>query len=165
MTGGRDGQRSLAVTVSGYASGDAKWVSAPVTVKPGTRYEVSDWYLATVATSLEAVYTDGTGKQTYAWLADAPAPSAWKQATAAFTAPAGAVKVSIYHVIERNGTVRLPRDRAGVDGGGEGDRPVHRTDRRREGHRLPGTEPQGLAGRRRRRAERVRADPAASRTY
>src|SRR4051794_35178464 len=71
--GGKDGQKSLAITMTSRSSGDAKWMSAPVTVKPATKYVVSDWYIADVATSLEVVYTNAAGKQTFTWLADAPA--------------------------------------------------------------------------------------------
>lgn len=105
-TGGKDGQRSLAVTMSARTTGDAKWMSAPIPVKAGTRYALSDWYLSTVRTSLEAVFTTAAGKETYVWLADAPASAAWKQASASVTAPAGAVRVSVYHVLEAKGSLQ-----------------------------------------------------------
>jgi peptidoglycan/xylan/chitin deacetylase (PgdA/CDA1 family) len=106
QTGGKDGQRSLGVTMSARTTGDAKWMSAPIPVKPRTTYALSDWYLSTVRTSLEAVYTTATGKQTYVWLADVPASASWKQATASFTTPADAVRVSVYHLLAAKGSLQ-----------------------------------------------------------
>jgi peptidoglycan/xylan/chitin deacetylase (PgdA/CDA1 family) len=105
-TGGLDGQKSLAITMTSRSSGDAKWMSAPVTVAPKTKYTVSDWYIANVKTTLEAVYTTAAGKETYVWLADAPVSAAWKQVSATFTTPADAAKISVYHVLEAKGTLQ-----------------------------------------------------------
>jgi peptidoglycan/xylan/chitin deacetylase (PgdA/CDA1 family) len=105
-TGGKDGQRSLAVTMSARTTGDAKWMSAPIPVKPNTTYALSDWYISTVKTSLEAVYTNAAGKETYVWLADAPASTAWKQASASFKTPADAVRVAVYHLLEAKGSLQ-----------------------------------------------------------
>jgi hypothetical protein len=104
--GGKDGQKSLAITMTARTSGDAKWMSAPVTVKPSTKYVVSDWYIGDAQTSLEAVYTDAAGKQTFVWLADAAVSAAWKQLSVEFTTPADAVKASIYHVLARKGSLQ-----------------------------------------------------------
>ncbi|MFI5910747.1 polysaccharide deacetylase family protein [Dactylosporangium sp. NPDC051541] len=103
---GKDGQKSLAVTMTARTSGDAKWMAAPVTVKPSTKYVVSDWYIGTVKTSLEVVYTNAAGKQTFVWLADAPISAAWKQLSIEFTTPADAVKASVYHVLAAKGTLQ-----------------------------------------------------------
>ncbi|MEU7867672.1 polysaccharide deacetylase family protein [Dactylosporangium sp. NPDC049140] len=104
--GGKDGQKSLAVTMTSRTSGDAKWMSAPVTVKPGTKYVVSDWYIGDVLTTLEILYTNAAGKQTFVWLADAPVSAAWKQLSVEFTTPADAVKASVYHVLARKGSLQ-----------------------------------------------------------
>nr|BFE55820.1 hypothetical protein GCM10020063_003460 [Dactylosporangium thailandense] len=104
--GGKDGQKSLAVTMTSRTSGDAKWMAAPVTVKPGTKYVVSDWYIGSVLTTLEVVYTNAAGKQTFVWLADAPVSAAWKQLSVEFTTPADAVKASVYHVLAKKGSLQ-----------------------------------------------------------
>ncbi|WP_433206618.1 polysaccharide deacetylase family protein [Dactylosporangium sp. CS-047395] len=106
QSGGKDGQKSLAITMTSRSSGDAKWMAAPVTVKPGTKYVVSDWYIGSVATSLEVVYTNAAGKQTFVWLADAPVATAWKQLSIEFTTPADAVKASVYHVLAKKGSLQ-----------------------------------------------------------
>ncbi|WP_432839267.1 polysaccharide deacetylase family protein [Dactylosporangium sp. CA-092794] len=106
QSGGKDGQKSLLITMTSRSSGDAKWMAAPVTVKPNTKYVVSDWYISNVQTSLEVVYTDAAGKQTFVWLADAAASSAWKQLSIEFTTPANAVKASVYHVLDKKGSLQ-----------------------------------------------------------
>ncbi|MER7009450.1 polysaccharide deacetylase family protein [Dactylosporangium sp. NPDC000555] len=105
-TGGKDGQKSLAVTMTSRVSGDAKWMSAPVSVKPKTKYVVSDWYISDVQTSLEIVYTNAAGRQTFTWLADAAASAAWKQLSVELTTPADAVKASVYHVLAKKGSLQ-----------------------------------------------------------
>ncbi|MGI5238175.1 polysaccharide deacetylase family protein [Dactylosporangium sp. CA-139066] len=104
--GGKDGQKSLAVTMTARTSGDAKWMAAPVTVKPKTKYVVSDWYISDVQTSLEVVYTDAAGKQTFTWLTDAAASASWKQLSIEFTTPANVVKASVYHVLAKKGSLQ-----------------------------------------------------------
>ncbi|WP_432991355.1 polysaccharide deacetylase family protein [Dactylosporangium sp. CA-233914] len=104
--GGKDGQKSLAVSMTSRSSGDAKWMAAPVTVKPSTKYVVSDWYISNVQTSLEVLYTNAAGKQTYVWLADVPASAAWKQLSVQFTTPADAVKASVYHLLDKKGSLQ-----------------------------------------------------------
>ncbi|HTJ34627.1 MAG TPA: polysaccharide deacetylase family protein [Dactylosporangium sp.] len=104
--GGKDGQKSLAVTMTARTSGDAKWMAAPVTVKPSTKYVASDWYISDAQTSLEVVYTNAAGKQTFNWLADAAVSASWKQLSVEFTTPADAVKASVYHVLAKKGSLQ-----------------------------------------------------------
>ncbi len=103
---GHTGSHSLGITVTALSSGDAKWMSAPIAVKPSTKYAASDWYIGNAATSLEVMYTSTTGKTSFVWLADAPVSTVWKQLSATFTTPADAAKLSIYHVIATKGTVQ-----------------------------------------------------------
>jgi len=53
LSTGHAGSHSLGITVTALSSGDAKWMSAPITVKPNTKYAASDWYIGNAATSLE----------------------------------------------------------------------------------------------------------------
>jgi peptidoglycan/xylan/chitin deacetylase (PgdA/CDA1 family) len=106
LSTGHTGTHSLGITVSALSSGDAKWMSAAIAVKPSTKYAASDWYIGNVATSLEIMYTSTTNKTSFVWLADAPVSASWKQLSATFTTPADAAKVSIYHVIAAKGTLQ-----------------------------------------------------------
>src|SRR5689334_21554439 len=106
LSTGHTGSHSLGITVSALSSGDAKWMSAPITVKPSTKYAASDWYIGNAATTLELMYTSTTGKTSFVWLSDAPVSAQWKQLSATFTTPADAAKVSLYHVIATKGTLQ-----------------------------------------------------------
>jgi peptidoglycan/xylan/chitin deacetylase (PgdA/CDA1 family) len=106
QTTGKDGSRSLSVKVNSYTNGDAKWMSAPITVKPSTTYTISDWYQATTTTSLELSYTTTSGATKYVWLADTAANTAWQQASASFTTPADIKNMTIYHVLAKVGTLQ-----------------------------------------------------------
>lgn len=105
---GRTGSKSTKVTVTNYASGDAKWYAGHVPVTAGKKYAYTDYYKSNVATRVVASYISTQGEYTYEELAGAPASSsAWAQYKADFTIPAGAAKVSIYHVIDKVGNLTL----------------------------------------------------------
>ncbi|QQR52312.1 polysaccharide deacetylase family protein [bacterium] len=105
-TGCQNGTACLSATVSGYSNGDAKWYFTPITVTPNTQYTFSNWYQSGVATEIDAVWTSTTGATTYTWLGTPAASTTWKQATYTFTSPANASKLTIYHVIAANGTLK-----------------------------------------------------------
>lgn len=105
-TGSKDGTRSHKINVTSYTNGDAKWMSAPITVKPNTQYQLSDWYISNVQTSVELAYTSTTGAISYGWLANTAASTSWKQSTTTFTTPANVKQVSIYHVINKVGSLQ-----------------------------------------------------------
>lgn len=105
---GVDGSRAASISVSGYVSGDAKWVSGKVSIAPGKTYRFSDQYLSTGSSQVLLSYTNTSGAVTYALLASLPSSlGAWKSHTSTFTAPSGAVSVSIYHLINSNGVLTL----------------------------------------------------------
>jgi peptidoglycan/xylan/chitin deacetylase (PgdA/CDA1 family) len=104
---GHSGSHSVKVTVSNYQSGDAKWYFTPVAVTGGASYTFSDWYIASVATSIVAMSTDASGNVTYFDVSTSvPASSVWKQATYTFTAPANAKTITIFHLIATNGSLQ-----------------------------------------------------------
>lgn len=105
-TDGKDSARSLGINVASYASGDAKWMSSPITLKPNTQYKLSDWYISNVATSLELSYTSTTGAVSYAWLTDTTASATWKEASVTFTTPSNVKTATFYHLINRVGNLQ-----------------------------------------------------------
>ncbi|HUS26047.1 MAG TPA: Ig-like domain-containing protein [Nevskiaceae bacterium] len=105
-TTGQNGSRSLSINTTKYTNGDAKWMTAPVTLKPSTKYQFSDYYISNVQTSLEMAYTSKTGKVTYGWLGTAAISAAWKQASFTFTTPADVASASFYHVLAKKGTLQ-----------------------------------------------------------
>ncbi len=105
-TTGRTG-RSVSVAVSSYTSGDAKWYADPVTVVGGKSYLYRDYYKANVDTRVVAAFIDANGNYTYAEQAVAKAATAWTQYSATITAPATAVKMTIFHLIDRAGSLSI----------------------------------------------------------
>jgi peptidoglycan/xylan/chitin deacetylase (PgdA/CDA1 family) len=107
-TTGRTGTRSTSVTMTAHTSGDAKWFAEATPVTPSKSYLYRDYYKSTVPTRVAVAFIDAANNYTYQELANTPASSTtWSQYSATFTAPAGAVKASVYHVIDRVGKLTL----------------------------------------------------------
>lgn len=107
-TTGRTGTRSVTTKVTAFTSGDAKWFSTPVSVVAGKSYQYSDYYKSNVTTRVVVAYVSATGAYTYQELANAPASATtWAKYSATFTVPATAAKVSVYHVIDKVGSLTI----------------------------------------------------------
>jgi peptidoglycan/xylan/chitin deacetylase (PgdA/CDA1 family) len=107
-TTGRTGTRSATVNITAYTSGDAKWFAEASAVTPAKSYLYRDYYKSTVPTRVVVAFVDAANNYTYQELAGAPASKVdWSQYSATFTAPASAIKASIYHVIDSVGTLTL----------------------------------------------------------
>jgi peptidoglycan/xylan/chitin deacetylase (PgdA/CDA1 family) len=105
-SGGHSGSRSLMLKITSYSSGDAKWYFQHVAVEPSTHYTFSDYYKASVGTGLTAEVIDTAGQYSYLDLGGTNASSNWSQATASFTTPANAQKVSVFHTLSAVGTLQ-----------------------------------------------------------
>lgn len=105
-TDAQDGTRSLSVSMSSYKNGEAKWMFKDVVVSPSTKYTFSEYYKATVGTSLVARVTTTSGSTTTTTLATLSSAANWTQATATYTTPANASKLVIYHVLNAVGTLK-----------------------------------------------------------
>ncbi len=103
---GHTGAHSLSVTVTGYSSGDAKWVADQVPVVAGQSYTYSDYNKASVESELDAEYISASGAVSYVYLQTIAPSSVWQQSASTFTVPAGIVKASILHSIYSNGTLQ-----------------------------------------------------------
>lgn len=107
-TTGSDGTRAASITMSGYASGDAKWTFKSVTASPGVNYRFTDQYLSTVATQVVIEYTSTSGMNTYVKLGSlASSAGVWKTFTGTFAAPSGIASLRIFHLIAGNGTLTV----------------------------------------------------------
>jgi peptidoglycan/xylan/chitin deacetylase (PgdA/CDA1 family) len=106
---GYQSSRSVRVNVSNYKNGDAKWYFNAVDVQPNTDYTFSNYYKSNAITKIVAVSYDTVGTPTYSDIAvNVPkSNTAWKQATAKIKTLASTKKLSIYHIIERNGWLQL----------------------------------------------------------
>lgn len=105
---GRTGSKSAKVTMSAYTSGDAKWFAEASAVTGTKSYLYRDYYKSTVPTRVVVAFADAANNYTYQEIAGAAAsPTAWTQYSATFTAPASAVKASVYHVLDKVGSLTL----------------------------------------------------------
>lgn len=107
-TSGRTGSRSAKVSMTSYTNGDAKWYADAATVTSGKSYTYRDYYKSSVSTRVVVAYISATGAYSYEELALAPASiDTWKEYSATFTAPATAVKASVYHILASVGHLTI----------------------------------------------------------
>jgi len=99
------GKDALNVTATTRTDGDAKWMPDPVAVTSGQAYTYTDYSKATVATQLDAVYTDASGAVTYNYLGTVQPSTDWQQNTFNLTIPANEVKVSVWHILPTAGSL------------------------------------------------------------
>lgn len=103
QTAGHTGNRGLAVTISNYQDGDAKWLAEQTNVAAGQTYTYTDYSKSDVTTELDAAFVDNTGKMSFVYLKSVPKSDTWQQTSVKFAVPNNAVSVSIYHIIYSNG--------------------------------------------------------------
>lgn len=101
------GSRSLRTEVSAYTDGDAKWYFDPVAITGSTRYTYTDYSKSNVYSTFDVQYTLADGSLTYQWLGGKDPSADWSQASYTFTAPANAVKASVFHLLERVGWLQI----------------------------------------------------------
>ena len=104
---GRTGGRSATVTITQQTSGDAKWYAKPVAVQAGKTYLYRDYYKATVDSRIVAAFIDANGNYSYAELEGATASTDWKQYQATFAVPANAAQATVFHLIDRVGSLTI----------------------------------------------------------
>ena len=105
---GRSGTKSATVSMTSFTSGDGKWFADPVVVTPGMSYEYNDYYKSAAVTRVVAGFVNSAGVYAYQELAAAPAsPSAWALYSANIVAPATATKVTIYHLLDKVGSLNI----------------------------------------------------------
>jgi peptidoglycan/xylan/chitin deacetylase (PgdA/CDA1 family) len=100
---GYQSQKAVKVTVSRYATGDAKWYFSPVAVAPNQTYKFTDNYSANVSTEVIAAVTKTDSSTQYISLHSASATRNWASYTDSFTVPADATTVTIYHALSAVG--------------------------------------------------------------
>jgi len=105
---GNNSSKGASITLSRDTGGDARWMHALVTVEPGATYAFSSWYKSNAATEINAEYRTTAGQASYGWIANVPSSNnTWKQITANVTIPADVTKISVYHLIDKKGTLTV----------------------------------------------------------
>ncbi|MFA6094892.1 MAG: hypothetical protein WC757_03330 [Candidatus Paceibacterota bacterium] len=102
---GYNSSKGIQVTISSYTSGDAKWYFTDVPITAGREYQLSDYYTSNIPSLFTIRYTLNNGTFVYTDLESFPAASSWRQASVRFTAPANAVSMTLFHLIEGAGTL------------------------------------------------------------
>jgi peptidoglycan/xylan/chitin deacetylase (PgdA/CDA1 family) len=104
---GHGSARSATVTVASIVSGDAKWYAESIAVTAGKTYSYSDYYKSNVTSRVVAAFVDASGNYTYSYLGQAAIAADWTKYATELIVPAGAVKVSIYHLIDQVGFLSI----------------------------------------------------------
>lgn len=102
---GANNSKGLQVSITSYSSGDAKWYFADVPVTAGKNYQFSDLFISDGPSTITARFTLDNGSFVYKDLTTLGAQSSFSSVTVPFTPPAGAVSVTIFHLISRTGTL------------------------------------------------------------
>ncbi len=106
-SGARTGSRSVTAKVTAITDGDAKWYFDPTSVLAGKSYLYRDYYKSTVPTRVVVAFIDANGAYTYLELGGAPTANTWAQYQGSFTAPTGAVKATVFHLIDSIGSLTI----------------------------------------------------------
>ncbi len=113
---GNTSTRAAAITISSYTNGDAKWSFTPIATTSMQTLVYTDSYKATVPTFLTADYLMNDGSHRYVDLASLPAAASWGQAQATFTLPTGIQSVTVFHILNRAGTLTIDTARLAIPG-------------------------------------------------
>ncbi len=97
------GARSFRVDVSGYASGDAKWIPDIVPVVGGQTYRISDWYTSNATTSYAVYWENSSGIGSWMNLDHVSPVSSWTAHSLTIVMPPTAVRAFPVHLIATNG--------------------------------------------------------------
>jgi len=104
---GNNSTKGAQVTITSYTNGDAKWYFPNVSVTPGATYQFSDYSSGNVPSIIDIQYKMSDGTFTYADIANVPASGAFQQTTKQFTVPANVASLTIFHLINRVGTLTV----------------------------------------------------------
>ncbi len=102
---GYEGTKAAMINITNYSSGDAKWMTALIQVKPNTKYNLSDHYLSTGTSDITLQYISASNVISYKWLADLPPAQQWTAFEKSFVTTTDAQFVRIFHVLKSNGSL------------------------------------------------------------
>ncbi len=105
VAGAAGTQKAIQLTASNYLDGDVKWYFADVPVTAGNTYVFSDYYKSTIGSTLTVRYKKSDGTYSYPNIATLAAASSYTQSSVQFTVPAGVVAMTVFHLIQGNGTL------------------------------------------------------------
>lgn len=104
---GNTGARAVRTEITSYTSGDAKWYFRDVPIEAGAQYQYSDFSLANTQSIIDVRYTMSDGSFRYTDLLVVPASASYQKNTVIFTVPAGAVSLTVFHLLNRVGSLSV----------------------------------------------------------
>jgi len=102
---GHTGNRSVKSEITSHTDGDAKWYFDPQPVSGGQPYRFTDWYRSNVLSQVAVMVIMQDGSAQYLGLPPAEPTRNWSRYSAKFKVPAGAVRASVFHLVNRAGYV------------------------------------------------------------
>lgn len=102
---GSVGQKAVKVQVTKYASGEESWYPKRLKISPNVKYVYSDTYKSTAKSYIHVRITLTDNRTVDLAMQTVPASDKWKTAQLAFTAPAKAASVVIYHALKSTGSL------------------------------------------------------------
>ncbi|HVS79992.1 MAG TPA: polysaccharide deacetylase family protein [Candidatus Paceibacterota bacterium] len=102
-----DGSKAAEITVTNVGNGfGADWYSDAIPVEGGDEYRFTDHFKSTAESWVEIEYQMSDGSYQYLDLLRlAPTAGAWKEGSNTFMVPQGAESMTIYHLLQKNGTL------------------------------------------------------------
>ena len=98
---GRNGGVAAKTEITAYnTDGDAKWYFDPVQVTPGTTYKISDYYKSNIPSRVVVWFITTAGADEYIEVGPLDPAADWTPFAGFITAPQGAAKMSVFHIIE-----------------------------------------------------------------
>jgi peptidoglycan/xylan/chitin deacetylase (PgdA/CDA1 family) len=104
---GHSGTRAARIETTSWSSGDAKWYFQPVAVTGGAVYEFSSYSKGSRTTYITVQFKKNDGTTSYLDIGTRAASSEWSQFRTTFTAPAGAISLTVFHVLKGVGTLDI----------------------------------------------------------
>lgn len=104
---GNNSVKAAAITISSHTSGDAKWSFPPIATTTARTLIFRDYYKATAQTHVTVDYLLNNGSHRYVDIAILPPAPDWTQAQISFTPPEGIQSLTIYHLLNRIGTLTI----------------------------------------------------------
>jgi glucose/arabinose dehydrogenase len=90
-----EGNHSLTTIIANHTSGEAGWVTAPISIEPLTAYIFSEYTKSTGPTKVQVEVTLVNGSKKYLWLGRLQNSDDWSPFTKEFTTPAEAKTIKI----------------------------------------------------------------------
>ncbi|MHB8660424.1 MAG: polysaccharide deacetylase family protein [Minisyncoccota bacterium] len=105
VAGDANATNGVSVSISNYASGDAKWYFTNVPVTADDTYQFSDYSMSDVPSTIDIAFKTGGGTFIYTDVVTIAAHSSYTFNNVEFIVPANVVSLTVFHLINQNGSL------------------------------------------------------------